>query len=518
MSNCNCIKDPKKFNPLISEINLNCHKTWNMISSGNTLGCFQLESFLGQKLAADCKPRNIEELAEVVSVMRPGCLEATLEDGKTVTEHYIKRKNKQEEVQYITPELEPILKSTYGLLLYQEQAMKIATDIADFPMAKADTLRKSIGKKDVKLMAELKEEFIAGASRNVGLDVAVQIFDGIEKSQRYSFNKSHAIGYAYNCYISAYTKCHFPELFFISYCNNADNLSDISQYFNNARRMGIEVCPPRLENKNTNFIIKNGRILFGLAYIKGLSESKLEPLLNRKMASSWEEFLIHYTYDCNSTTIENLIKSGALNSFGISREKMLYEYSQYNKLSPSVVEYIQKHYKNTPLVEILKELLAQPTGRKHALCSSIVVKSVNKIYHSLLNPPFSLLDNPAIIGRYEMDLLSLSFTSTELDICPLDMANCTCAEYLNGKNAINGKLLIPINIKDFREIKTKRGLNPGQSMCFAVGYDEESEINLVVFPQVYEESSLLIFNNNTVIVKGTRGKDNTFIVEKIWQV
>lgn len=517
MDKCNCIKDKSKFNPVISDINLNCQRTWDMISDGNTLGCFQLESFLGQKLASQCKPRNIEQLAELVSVMRPGCLEAKLE-GKTVTEHYILRKSGKEEVVYITEELAPILKDTYGLLLYQEQAMKIATDIANFPMAKADTLRKSIGKKDVKLMAEMKDEFILNASKNVGEDVAKQIFDGIEKSQRYSFNKSHAIGYAYNCYISAYTKCHFPELFFISYCNHSDKLSDIAAYINNARRMGIEVLPPRIENKNLQFEVRNGKILFGLAYIKNLSESKLQPLLDKEMPDTWEEFLIHYSGLCDSTTIQHLIKCGALNKFGVSREKMLYEYSEYSKLSERTIDYIQSNYKNTPIITILKEILGQPTGKKYALSSITSAKAVGKVYHALENPPISLLDNPALIGRYELTLLSTPFTCTELDLCPLEMVNCTCSEFINGKNAVNGKFLIPLNIRAVKEIKTKKGANPGQLMAFIVGYDEESEINLVAFPDVYEESELLIFEGNTVIVKGTRGREGSLNVEKIWQV
>jgi DNA polymerase-3 subunit alpha len=193
---CGCsfkCEEPNKiiFSPKIQDINLECKKTWNLISDGNTKGVFQLESRLGQSIAKKLKPENIEQLSALISILRPGSLEA-IRDGKSVTNHYIDKKNAKESVDFFHPSLEPILNTTLGELIYQEQAIQIAKDIAGFTLSESDTLRKSIGKKDVKLMAEIKNKFLDGCRKQniVNENDAQEIFGWIEKSQRYSFNKS----------------------------------------------------------------------------------------------------------------------------------------------------------------------------------------------------------------------------------------------------------------------------------------------------------------------------------------
>jgi len=202
------------FDPIHSPMNLECSKTWELISEGNTKGCFQLESRLGKSMAKKLKPENIEQLSALISILRPGCLEA-IRDGKSVSNHYIDKKNGEESVDYYHPALEDCLKGTYGEMIYQEQAMRIAKQIAGFDLQEADNLRKAIGKKKPEEMAKLKKKFISGAKKLkiVNKDEAEEIFGWIEKSQRYSFNKSHAVSYAMNAYLSAYTKSHFPRVF-----------------------------------------------------------------------------------------------------------------------------------------------------------------------------------------------------------------------------------------------------------------------------------------------------------------
>ena len=186
------------FEPNIDHISLDCSRTWDLISDGNTKGCFQLESRLGRSMAKKLKPSNIEELSALISIMRPGCLEA-VRDGKTVSNHFIDKKNGQESIDYFHPSLETILRNTYGEMVYQEQAMEIAKVIAGFNLQEADMLRKAIGKKKPEEMAKVKQKFIAGTQKTniVSLEQAEQIFGWIEKSQRYSFNKSHAVNFGF---------------------------------------------------------------------------------------------------------------------------------------------------------------------------------------------------------------------------------------------------------------------------------------------------------------------------------
>ena len=180
-----------QFDPFIENINLECSRTWDLISDGNTKGIFQLESRLGRSIAKKLKPENIEQLSALIAILRPGTLEA-IRNGKSVTNHYIDKKNGEESLDYFHPSLEPILKTTYGEMIYQEQAMEIAKNIAGFNLQEADMLRKAIGKKKPEEMAKIKTKFLDGVAntRIVTESEAEQIFGWIEKSQRYSFNKS----------------------------------------------------------------------------------------------------------------------------------------------------------------------------------------------------------------------------------------------------------------------------------------------------------------------------------------
>ena len=147
------------FDPINDDINFNCSKTWELISNGNTKGCFQLESRLGKSMSKKLKPENVEQLSALISILRPGCLEA-IRDGKSVSNHYIDKKNGEESVDYYHPALEGVLKTTYGEMIYQEQAMNIAKHIAGFDLREADNLRKAIGKKNPEAMAKLKKKII----------------------------------------------------------------------------------------------------------------------------------------------------------------------------------------------------------------------------------------------------------------------------------------------------------------------------------------------------------------------
>jgi len=208
---CACMVTPGKFD--INNIPLDCKATWDLISRGHTIGVFQLEKRLGQDWSRKVKPRNIEELSDLISLLRPGPLNANM------SQDYVDIKFGIKNNYYIHPLLEPILESTHGCLVYQEEAIKIAVDIAGFSLEAADDLRKAIGKKKPELMAKLKKEFIEGAKETsqIDLEIAERIFGWIEKCQRYSFNKSHAISYAMIGYQTAWLKCHFKHEFFTSY-------------------------------------------------------------------------------------------------------------------------------------------------------------------------------------------------------------------------------------------------------------------------------------------------------------
>lgn len=332
-ANCNCVVEKGKFK--INDIPLDCPATWSLISSGNTIGVFQLEKNLGQDWAKKVKPNNIEELSALISLIRPGPLEAGL------SQDYVDIKFGRKKPSYLHPSLKPILEQTYSIMCYQEQALRIATDIAGFGPVEADNLRKSMGKKIPELMAKLKERFIEGAQKHgkIGKDKSEEIFSWIEKCQRYSFNLSHAMGYALGIsYPTAWIKCHFPQEFFTSYLTfsqyKGDPKEEIYKLVQDARLFGVDILPPDIRKSNIHFkMIQEPQtgIAFGLAHIRGVGASAIQKIVAAAKETSgissletWGNFISAVPEFHRNVGIA-LIKSGACDCYGINRSEMVRE-------------------------------------------------------------------------------------------------------------------------------------------------------------------------------------------------
>jgi DNA polymerase III alpha subunit len=318
-ANCNCKVEKGKFD--INDIPLDCSAVWKLISSGHTVGIFQLEKNLGQDWAKRVRPDSIEELAALTALIRPGPLEAGM------TKDYIDIKFGRKKHSYLHPSLEPILEPTYGCLVYQEQAIRIATDIAGLSPESADELRKAIGKKLPELMAKVKEKFVKGVQEHsqIGLGIAEEIFGWIEKCQRYSFNKSHAISYGMIAYQTAWLKCHFPHEFFTSYLTysqyKGDPKEEIYKLIQDARLFNVNILPPDIRRGNVHFQITQSPqkgIVFGLAHIRGVGTSAIEKIVTAVSTTSGmdplDEAVMHHggSASCaaKTATVE-LIPSGA---------------------------------------------------------------------------------------------------------------------------------------------------------------------------------------------------------------
>jgi DNA polymerase III alpha subunit len=325
-SNCNCLIKRGEFS--INNIPLDCPATWNLISSGYTIGVFQLEKKLGQDWARKVKPANIEELAALVALLRPGPLEAGM------AQDYVDVKFMKKKLEYLHPSLEPILKSTYGSLVYQEQAIRIAVEFAGFNLEKADWLRKAIGKKDTELMAEVEKIFIDGikSTKKISEEVGKEIFGWIKKCQRYSFNKSHAVSYAMIGYQTAWLKCHFPHEFFASYLTHSHYKSDpkeeIYRLVQDARLFDVEILPPDIRRGNTHFeLVDDSKkaVAFGLSHIRSVGQAAIKKITDAgKSLETWEQFLAAVpTFHRNIG--EALIKSGACDYYNLPRSEMIRE-------------------------------------------------------------------------------------------------------------------------------------------------------------------------------------------------
>ena len=453
------------------------------------------------------------------NVVVHNCLEA-LRDGKSVTNHYIDKKNALESVDYFHPALEPILSSTYGEMIYQEQAMEIAKVISGFNLQEADGLRKAIGKKKPEEMAKVKKKFIKGAKKLkiVNEDEAEQIFGWIEKSQRYSFNKSHSVSYAINGYLSAYAKAHFPKVFFASYLRFAkdkiDPQMEIKELVQNAVEMDIDIRPPDIRHLNKHFILKNNKVYFGLTDIKGLGNSVFEKLIklldnfdldNR----SWVDMLLKIMPNINSTAAKALIQSGSLSYFKKSRNSMLFEFGVVSNLTKKELDFIIENQQES-LSECL-EYLCQ-NGKINKNRKSII----DNLLTTLKKPPYSLEDSPEWIADTEDTLLGCSITCGKVDMYDISMCNTTCKDFKNGERKDN--IILGGEIDYISVVKTKKGKNPGAEMSFVTIKDSTGALDSVIFfPDQYREYKNVLFPGNIVIVKGSRTKTgDSLVVEKTY--
>lgn len=359
----------------------NCPATWALLGRGEAKGVFQLESSLGRTWTKKLKPESLEHMAALGALLRPGCLRAVDEEGVSMTQHYVRRKNKLEEVELFHPAIDPILFPTYGVLVYQEQAMAIAQAVAGFTEQEADVLRKAIGKKLPEEMAKCKTMFLEGAEKAgiISAGEAEQVFGWIEASQRYSFNKSHSACYGVTGYHSAYIKAHCPVAFFAAWLKNArhkqDPQQEVFELVQDARLFDVEVEPPDLLTLQPFFHTDRKVVKFGLSNIKGVGEAqivKLKAAVEEAVAGAgkplrewtWWEFLVRCAPRLTSSVVVRLIQVGALRWTGMLRAQMEAEHKAWTDLTRAEQAWVAERFGQFDnLVDALKAL-GRPKHRK----------------------------------------------------------------------------------------------------------------------------------------------------------
>jgi DNA polymerase-3 subunit alpha len=298
-------------------------ETFKLLQDGKTTGVFQLESSGMKELLIKLKPSCFEDIIAVCALYRPGPL------GSGMVDDFIQRKHGKRAISYDFPELEPILKDTYGVIVYQEQVMQIAQVLAGYTLGRADLLRRAMGKKSAEVMAKEKEPFLAGAKAK-GFDAkkAESIFDLMAKFAEYGFNKSHSAAYALIAYQTAYLKAHYPVEFMAALLTeDMENTDKVIKNINEIRNMGASILPPDINASSRDFTVHASDIRFGLGAVKGVGDAALEAITEARLE---EQF--HSLHDfcervdlrrVNRRVIEALIKCGAFDSLGGKRAQYL---------------------------------------------------------------------------------------------------------------------------------------------------------------------------------------------------
>ncbi len=294
--------------------------TFALFSRGDTVGVFQFESSGMRDWLRKLRPTCISDLVAMNALYRPGPME--------MIGDFIARKHGTQEIVYLHPALEHVLRETYGVIVYQEQVMKIATEVAGFTLAKADLMRRAMGKKDKHQMAELKKEFVDGAvGRDVSRKLAGEIFDLIEKFASYGFNKSHSVAYSVIAYQTAYLKAHYRAEFMAATLTSEIGDTDrIVTLIDDCRVAGIRVFPPDVNESAKDFRVANGDIRFGLCAIKGVGENAIESVMRARDKGSFQNlFDFARRIDLrlvNKKCMESLVQAGACDSLGAHRAKL----------------------------------------------------------------------------------------------------------------------------------------------------------------------------------------------------
>lgn len=338
------IKKSKSIEIDIDHISFNDEMTFQLYQKGDTIGTFQFESAGMRKYLQELKPTDIEDLIAMNALFRPGPMD--------FIPNFINRKHGREKVEYPHELLEPILKNTYGIMVYQEQIMQTAQIIAGFSLGKADILRRAMGKKKMDVMRSMQEEFIEGAKKlhNIGVRQATEIFSIMEKFAAYGFNRSHSAAYSVVAYQTAYLKAHHPSEYMASVLShNQNNIDKITFFMDECRRMGIKVLGPDINHSSTSFTVnEKDEILFGLGAIKGTGDAAVEAIIVEREENGAYADIFDFASrvnlrTANKKTFESLAMSGAFDGIGdIHRRQYLYSEDNGTSLIEKAIKYGNK--------------------------------------------------------------------------------------------------------------------------------------------------------------------------------
>ena len=473
----------------INKIDYNDKKVLDMIGTGRTEGVFQLESGGMKSFMKELKPSSLEDMIAGISLYRPGPMD--------FIPKYIKGKNNPETITYACKELEPILKPTYGCIVYQEQVMQIVRDLAGYTLGRSDLVRRAMSKKKQSVMEQERQNFIYGneaenvpgcVAKNIPEDVASGIYDTMMDFAKYAFNKSHAACYAYVAFQTAYLKCYYPVEFMAALMTSViDNTTKVAQYILACRQMGIKILPPDINKGEGTFTVEDGNIRYGLSAIKSLGKPVIDAIVAERNAdgpyTDIKNFIERLSgREVNKRTIESFIKSGAFDSFLLTRKQMMLMYSE-------IVDSVTAEKKNSIAGQMSLFDMFAPDERP----MEVSVPDVGEY------------DKEQLLAL-EKEVLGVYISGHPLDdYNELWNKNITnmCSDFIRDEedgtkvsdkeNVIIGGIISNIRIKP-----TKSGKN----MAYCQLEDLAGNVEIVIFPKTFADYRSVITEDNKVFMAG----------------
>jgi len=457
----------------LEQLDLDDKPTYELLQKGETVGIFQLESPGMRDLCKKTHPEKLEHIIALIALYRPGPID--------LIPQYIARKNGLEPVKYEHKLLEPFCKETYGILIYQEQVMQAAQVLAGYSLGQADILRRAMGKKKPEEMAAQRETFIAGCVKNTGLtrEKAERIFDILEKFAGYGFNKSHAAGYAYLSYITAFLKANYPvEFIAAALSSELGDFDKLAKFVNEARRMGIKVLPPDVNSSQDQFSIENGQVRYALAGLKNIGISAAEAIVAERRArgsySSLLDFLVRTRGKVNRKAVESLVKAGAFDTLEPDRGKILARLElEMAKAASERLLYKERQ------IDLFETLTDDGRPKSEVLSPVLVPRSP---FSSLEKEAFGFYFSSHPLERYQAEYQALNLIPTD------HLQNLTDSTPV----AIGGVITSRRTRKDKRD----------REYFIITLEDFASSVEVMVFADLLKSCRHLLTGENLIIVQG----------------
>jgi DNA polymerase-3 subunit alpha len=464
----------------LDEIPFDDEKTFELYQKGNTIGTFQFESAGMRKYLRQLKPTSLDDLIAMNALYRPGPMQFIPE--------YIERKHGRSEITYPHPDLEELLKPTYGIMIYQEQIMKTAQIIANYSLGDADLLRRAMGKKKRKEMARQREVFVKKAQQNdVDEKKATEIFDMMAEFANYGFNKSHSAAYSVVAYQTAFFKANYPAEYMAAVlCHNMGDIDKVSKFIEECYRNEITVDPPNINTGEGMFVARNGRIQYGMEAIKGVGSNAVEALVterneNGTYASGFDFARRVDSRTCNKRTMESLFQAGAFDSWNKNRRQLL-------ENTESILSY------GSHMQEVEKSNQSDLFGDGGGSASAIGEPDLGEIQ------PWTTIERL----NKERELIGFYLSGHPLNKYRDDI-DLFCTHSFNHQELNELKNETSICCAGIIEIVTRRTDYRDRPIAFVKAADiKGNDIEIAVFSDVYDRYGGILEKNARIVVTGEK--------------
>ena len=493
----------------IDHIDMDDKGVLDSLGTGHTEGIFQLESAGMKNFMKELKPQSLEDIIAGISLYRPGPMD--------FIPAYIRGKNNPQSIVYDCPQLEPILKPTYGCIVYQEQVMQIVRELAGYTMGRSDMVRRAMSKKKTAVMEKERQNFVYGnkeegvpgcISNGIDEKVANKIYDEMIDFAKYAFNKSHAAAYAVVSYQTAYLKYYYPVEYMAALMSSVmDNSGKISEYILTCRQMGIQVLPPSVNEGESGFSVSGGAIRYGLAAIKSVSQTVIEKLCEERQErgkfTSLKDFLTRMAdREINKRVVENLIKAGALDNLGATRKQSMMVYA-------GIMDSIAQDKKNNMAGQMtLFDFAGEEEKSEFEVKLPDVGEYSKEMYLGFEKEVLGVYISGHPLEEYE-EKWRRNISRVTTDFLLDEETGQTKVN--DGEKAIVGGMIVDKTIKYTKNNKT---------MAFITLEDLVGTLEVIIFPKDYEKNSRLLNVDDKVFIRGRvsteEEKNGKLICEKIY--